>query len=94
MLTNPCFCVFGDAFRVLHFYCTPWCASPHPPHPPPFPLLFQGLEPPTKFLKRGEGGGSRGLQLSEGGNFFQGGFNFTKKKFKMKYKIFDDKKSL
>ena len=19
---NPCFCVFGDAFRVLHFYCT------------------------------------------------------------------------
>ena len=22
MLTNPCFCVFGDAFRVLHFYCT------------------------------------------------------------------------
>ena len=22
MLTNPCFYVFGDAFRVLHFYCT------------------------------------------------------------------------
>ena len=22
MLTNPCFFVFGDAFRVLHFYCT------------------------------------------------------------------------
>ena len=21
MLTNPCFYVFGDAFRVLHFYC-------------------------------------------------------------------------
>ena len=24
MLTNPCFYVFGDAFRVLHFYCTPF----------------------------------------------------------------------
>ena len=22
MLTNSCFYVFGDAFRVLHFYCT------------------------------------------------------------------------
>ena len=22
MLTNPCFYVLGDAFRVLHFYCT------------------------------------------------------------------------
>ena len=22
MLTNPCFCVFGDSFRVLQFYCT------------------------------------------------------------------------
>ena len=22
MLTNPCFYVFGDAFRILHFYCT------------------------------------------------------------------------
>ena len=22
MLTNPCFYVFGDAFRVLHFFCT------------------------------------------------------------------------
>ena len=22
MLTNPCFYVFGDAFRVLHFCCT------------------------------------------------------------------------
>ena len=22
MLTNPCFYAFGDAFRVLHFYCT------------------------------------------------------------------------
>ena len=22
MLTNPCFYIFGDAFRVLHFYCT------------------------------------------------------------------------
>ena len=22
MLTNPCLYVFGDAFRVLHFYCT------------------------------------------------------------------------
>ena len=22
MLTNPCFYVFGDTFRVLHFYCT------------------------------------------------------------------------
>ena len=22
MLTNPCFYMFGDAFRVLHFYCT------------------------------------------------------------------------
>ena len=22
MLTNPCFCVFGDVFHVLHFYCT------------------------------------------------------------------------
>ena len=22
MLTNPCFYVFGDAFRVPHFYCT------------------------------------------------------------------------
>ena len=22
MLTNPCFYVFGDAFRVLHFYST------------------------------------------------------------------------
>ena len=22
MLTNPCFYVFGDAFRVLHLYCT------------------------------------------------------------------------
>ena len=22
MLTNPCFYVFGDAFRVQHFYCT------------------------------------------------------------------------
>ena len=22
MLTNPCFYVFGDAFCVLHFYCT------------------------------------------------------------------------
>ena len=22
MSTNPCFDVFGDAFRVLHFYCT------------------------------------------------------------------------
>ena len=22
MLTNPCFYVFGDAFHVLHFYCT------------------------------------------------------------------------
>ena len=22
MLTNPCFCIFGDAFCVLNFYCT------------------------------------------------------------------------
>ena len=22
MLTSPCFYEFGDAFRVLHFYCT------------------------------------------------------------------------
>ena len=22
MLTNPCFCVFDEAFRSLHFYCT------------------------------------------------------------------------
>ena len=22
MLANPCFYVFGDAFRVLNFYCT------------------------------------------------------------------------
>ena len=22
MLTSPCFYVFGDAFPVLHFYCT------------------------------------------------------------------------
>ena len=22
MLTNPCFYVIGDAFRVVHFYCT------------------------------------------------------------------------
>ena len=22
MLTNPCFCVFGDTFPVLNFYCT------------------------------------------------------------------------
>ena len=22
MLTNPCFYIFGDAFRALHFYCT------------------------------------------------------------------------
>ena len=21
-VTNPCFCIFGNAFRVLHFYCT------------------------------------------------------------------------
>ena len=67
---------------------------------PPFCWGGGGVEPPTKFSKRG---GLPGPQLGEGGcwkrgdNFFQEEFAiFTKKKKKekLKSKIFNDKKSL
>ena len=67
-----------DYFRIV---CTP----------PPTPVFVGGVEPPTKFSKRG---GSTRPQLWEGDNVFQGeGCNFTKKK-KLKSEIFNDKKIL
>ena len=64
-------------------------------HHPPF---CRGVEPPTKFSKRG-GGGLTGPQLlkgvagKEGGDFFQGGCNFHISN-KLKSETFNDKKSL
>ena len=66
----------------------------HSVHPP----LSDGgrVEPPTKFSKRG---GLTGPQLlegvagKEGGEFFQGGLQFSHKN-KLKSEIFNDKKSL
>ena len=66
-----------------------------PPTPPPFQLRG-GIEPPTKFSKRGA---LTGPQLwkevtgKEEGNFFQRGCNFYKKN-QLKSKLFNDKKSL
>ena len=61
------------------------------------PLFLQGVEPPTKFSKRGC---LTGPQLLEGrcwrrgrGDFFQGGCNFHIKN-KLKSVIFNDKTSL
>ena len=65
----------------------------HSVHPPP-PLSAVGVEPPTKFSKRG---GLAGPQLLEGdcwergGDFFQGGCNFHIKN-KLKSEIFNAKK--
>ena len=56
-----------------------------------------GVQPPTKFSKRR---GLTGTQLLEGGcwerggDFFQGGLQFSHKKSKLKSDIFSDKKSL
>ena len=62
------------------------------------PFLFGGgVEPPTKFSKKG-GGGLTGPQLlvgfsgKQGADFFQGNWNFQPKK--KKCEIFNDKKSL
>ena len=50
--------------------------------------------PPTKFLKRGAGGGGlTGPQLLEGVTFFRGGCNFNIKN-KLKSEIFNDEKSV
>ena len=60
------------------------------------PLSAGGVEPPTKYSKRG---GLTRPQLSEevagkeGDDFFQGGCNFYIKN-KLKSEIFNDKKSL
>ena len=51
------------------------------------PFFAGGVEPPTKFSKRG---GLTGPQLLEGGDFFQGGCNFHIKN-KLKSEIFNDK---
>ena len=60
-------------------------------------LLGGGVEPPTKFSKRGGGGGldrtstfRGGLLGKRGGDFFQGSCNFHTKK--LKSEIFNDKK--
>ena len=63
---------------------------PHPPPPTPYPFSAGGVEPPTKFSKRGWAWQDlkfeRGVAEKEGGNFFQGGFNFTKKiNYNLKY---------
>ena len=65
---------------------------------PPFSIAGEeGVEPLTKFSKKG---GLTGPQLYEegcwkrGGNFFQGGYNVSKKKNKLKSEIFNSKKSL
>ena len=62
--------------------------------PPPF---LQGwVEPPTKFSKRGGLAGTQlleGVAGKEGGDFFQGGLQFSHKN-KLKSEIFNDKKSL
>ena len=68
------------------------------PHPS---FLLGGVEPATKFSKRRGGGHDRTSPLrggagKEGGNFFGGGgegCNFYKKT-KLKYEIFNGKKSL
>ena len=64
-------------------------------HPPPLSAGGGGIEPPTKFSKRGSG--LTGFQLLEGGCWERGGgrggCNFHKKN-KLKSEIFNDKKSL
>ena len=63
--------------------------------PSPF-LLGWGVEPPTKFSKRGSLTGPQLLEggcWERGGDFFQGGLQFSHKN-KLKSEIFNDKKSL
>ena len=68
--------------------CTYWV--------PPPPLSARGVETPTKFSKSG---GLTGPQLlegvagKEGGDFFQGGLQFSHEN-KLKSETFNDKKSL
>ena len=65
-----------------------------PPPPPPF-LLGRGVEPPTKFSKRGSFTGPQlleGVAGKEGGvTFFRGGGGYINN---LKSEIFNDKKSL
>ena len=71
----------------------------HSVHPPPSLMSTGGIEPPTKFSKR-EGLVLLGPQFLEapglvgkkGGELFQGGCNFYIKS-KLKYEVFNDKKS-
>ena len=57
--------------------------SVHSVHPPPSAGWGGGVEPPTKFSKRGtrqDLNFERGVAGKEGGNFFQRGFAiFTKR---------------
>ena len=69
--------------------------SIHSVHPPA-PFCRRGIEPPTKFSKRGELTEPQLLEggcWERGGDFFQGGYNFHIKN-KLKSEIFNDKKSL
>ena len=70
----------------------------HSVHPPPLSAGGGGGGGPlTKFLKEGLGRTSNlsGELLEEGGNFFQGGCNFYKKKKpSLKSEIFNGEKSL
>ena len=61
----------------------------------PPPLSAGGVEPPTKFSKRGGLTGPQLLQgvAGKGGDFFQGVYN-SHIKNKLKSEIFNDKKSL
>ena len=76
------------------YYFSNICVHVHSGHPPP--LSAGGVEPPTKFSKRG---GLTGPQLLEGGcwekggDLFQGGCNCHIKN-KLKSEIFNDKKIL
>ena len=60
--------------------------------PPPFCRGWGGVEPPTKFSKRG--GRLRWPQLLEGGDFFRGEACSCYIKNKSKSEIFNDKKTL
>ena len=66
-----------------------------PPPPPPY-VSARRVEAPTKFSKSGDLTGPQileGVAEKEGGEFFQGGFQFSHEN-KLKFEIFNDKKSL
>ena len=86
---------YGKNVVVDWFWINQHFLSIHSMHPcPPPPFCKGGIEPPTKFSKRGE---LTEPQLLEGGcwergdDFFQGGCNFHIKN-KLKSEIFNEKK--